>query len=185
VIGVFGPPNSGKTTLINRILNDIGLEELGKVSPVPHETRKVKSRKGVKLKVGRLTLDFEVMDTPGVSEKIDPDMFSEYGMKGHGASLRTVEAVNGVVESIKAIESVDGALVVVDALADGVDDMTRMLVNNLEFAGKKVLIVVNKMDESSDVSFVQEAFPDYNLILISAKTGWNVEELYKEMIRHF
>ncbi|HDI73587.1 MAG TPA: hypothetical protein ENF57_01085, partial [Candidatus Korarchaeota archaeon] len=41
VLGIYGPVNSGKTTLANRICMDFVGEKLGTVSRVPHETRSV------------------------------------------------------------------------------------------------------------------------------------------------
>ena len=40
-IGLYGHPNSGKTTLANTMTNDWLGKPLGLVSNVPHETRKV------------------------------------------------------------------------------------------------------------------------------------------------
>ena len=38
-IGLYGPPNAGKTTLANRILKDWSTgDAIGTVSPIPHET---------------------------------------------------------------------------------------------------------------------------------------------------
>ncbi len=44
-IGIYGPPNAGKTTLANRIVHDWTGEVMGSVSEVPHETRRVKKNK--------------------------------------------------------------------------------------------------------------------------------------------
>lgn len=184
-IGIFGPPNSGKTTLANRILNDLGLEDLGEASPIPHETREVQSREDLTLKLGRRTIDFDIIDTPGLTEKVEPKSFTEHGVEEKESKKRTVEAIHGVVESIRVIDKVDAALVLLDAQEQEVSDLTRMLVTNLEYEGKRVLIVVNKIDLNSDVTFAQEAFPDYNLVLISAKTSRNLEELYDQMIKNF
>jgi len=40
-LGLYGPPNGGKTTLANRITLDWLGEEMGKTSPIPHETREI------------------------------------------------------------------------------------------------------------------------------------------------
>ena len=40
-LGFYGPPNSGKTSLANRICKDFTGEDMGSVSNVPHETRTV------------------------------------------------------------------------------------------------------------------------------------------------
>ncbi|MDK2877067.1 MAG: GTPase [Archaeoglobaceae archaeon] len=50
-IGIYGPPNAGKTTLANRILRDWLGDIMGSPSEIPHETRRVKLREGVKIQV--------------------------------------------------------------------------------------------------------------------------------------
>jgi len=40
-LGLYGPPNAGKTTLANRICKDWIGTEMGKVSAIPHETREI------------------------------------------------------------------------------------------------------------------------------------------------
>ncbi|MCX6711369.1 MAG: 50S ribosome-binding GTPase, partial [Candidatus Woesearchaeota archaeon] len=55
-IGIYGPPNGGKTTLANRICEDWLGEELGKVSPVAHETREMQLKEQVHIKSGKKEL---------------------------------------------------------------------------------------------------------------------------------
>lgn len=50
-IGIYGPPNVGKTTLANRILRDWTGDIMGSVSEIPHETRRAKWKKMLKLKM--------------------------------------------------------------------------------------------------------------------------------------
>ncbi|MCK5661346.1 MAG: 50S ribosome-binding GTPase, partial [Methanosarcinales archaeon] len=46
-IGIYGPPNAGKTTLANRIVRDWSGDVMGSVSHVEHETRRARRREGV------------------------------------------------------------------------------------------------------------------------------------------
>ncbi|MEM4263418.1 MAG: GTPase, partial [Candidatus Woesearchaeota archaeon] len=48
-LGLYGPPNSGKTTLANRICKDWLGEEMGSVSSIPHETREVQIKEQITL----------------------------------------------------------------------------------------------------------------------------------------
>jgi len=43
-IGIYGPPNAGKTTLANRIARDWTGDAVGPVSEIPHETRRARKR---------------------------------------------------------------------------------------------------------------------------------------------
>jgi len=49
-LGLYGPPNGGKTTLANRICEDWLGEKMGSVSNVAHETREVKIKEAVTIK---------------------------------------------------------------------------------------------------------------------------------------
>ena len=48
-IGIYGPPNAGKTTLTNRIIHTFADEEedVGTASEIPHETRRAVRRGGI------------------------------------------------------------------------------------------------------------------------------------------
>ena len=46
-LGFSGPPNAGKTSLANKICKDWTGEDIGKVSKVPHETRKIQFKEEV------------------------------------------------------------------------------------------------------------------------------------------
>ena len=46
-IGIYGPPNAGKTTLANRIARDWTGDAVGPESHVPHETRRARRKEDV------------------------------------------------------------------------------------------------------------------------------------------
>ena len=68
-IGIYGPPNVGKTTLANRILRDWTGDIMGSVSEIPHETRRAKWKRNVKVENGGSSLLMDIVDTPGVQQK--------------------------------------------------------------------------------------------------------------------
>ena len=70
-IGIYGPPNAGKTTLANRITRDWIGEEMGTVSEIPHETRHAIEKKEVRIEAEGSSVIFDVVDTPGIATKID------------------------------------------------------------------------------------------------------------------
>jgi GTPase len=74
-LGLYGPPNAGKTTLANRISLDWIGEEMGSVSHVPHETREVQIKEQITIKSGRKELTFNLVDTPGIATRIDYEDF--------------------------------------------------------------------------------------------------------------
>jgi 50S ribosomal subunit-associated GTPase HflX len=47
-----------------------------------------------------------------------------------------------------------------------------------------VLVVANKIDlKKSNIKKVKGAFPDYDVVGISTKTGENIEEFYEELFK--
>jgi GTP-binding protein Era len=49
-LGLYGPPNGGKTTLANRICVDWLGEEMGSVSNMAHETREIQIKEQITIK---------------------------------------------------------------------------------------------------------------------------------------
>ena len=68
-LGLYGPPNGGKTTLANKICEDWLGEEMGSVSNVAHETREIQIKEQVNIKSGNKELSFNLVDTPGISTR--------------------------------------------------------------------------------------------------------------------
>ena len=88
-IGIYGPPNAGKTTLANRIVRDWIGDAVGPVSEVPHETRRIRRKEDSTItgqNGGSATID--IVDTPGVTTKIDYNEFVEYGIEKEEAVKR-------------------------------------------------------------------------------------------------
>ena len=100
-LGLYGPPNGGKTTLANKICQDWLGEEMGTVSNVAHETREIQIKEEIKIKSNGKELAFNLVDTPGIATKIDYEEFLKLGMKEKEAKQRAKEATKGVIDSIK------------------------------------------------------------------------------------
>ncbi|MEM4239620.1 MAG: Era-like GTP-binding protein [Candidatus Woesearchaeota archaeon] len=184
-LGLYGPPNSGKTTLANKICLDWVGEELGKVSPLAHETREIqiKEQVSIKSKNGK-ELMFNLVDTPGIATKIDYEDFLKAGMSESKAKKRAREATKGVIESIKWLDEMDAVLVVLDATQDPYSQVNVTIIGNLQARNIPVLIVANKVDlKKANMKKVQAAFPQYDVIGISAKYGRHVKDLYEKIFK--
>ena len=182
-LGLYGPPNSGKTTLANKICIDWLGEEMGKVSPIPHETREinVKEKVTIKSKNGK-ELIFNLIDTPGIATEIDYEDFMKSGMPASKAKKRAREATKGVIESIKWLDEVDTVLVVLDGTQDPYSQVNVTIIGNLAARNIPVLICANKADlKKCKVKKVQAAFPQYEVMGISAKYGKNIDKLYEKL----
>jgi hypothetical protein len=187
-IGIYGPPNSGKTTLANRILRDwADGEVIGPESEVPHETRRVRQRENVSMKNNGLSLNFDIVDTPGIATKVDFHKFVEdYGMDEETGKRRAKEATEGVIESIKWLDDVEAVLLIMDSAQDPFTQINVTILGNLEARSLPLIIVANKIDlPESSPARLRAAFPQHPVVPISALTGYNVDRLYTSMAKNF
>jgi GTPase len=183
-LGLYGPPNSGKTTIANRICQDWLGEEMGSASKVAHETRHVQEKEKVNIKSGKKELTFNLVDTPGIATKIDYEDFIKQGLKKKEAQERAKEATKGVIESIKWLDNMHAVVIVLDSTVDPYSQVNITIVGNLAARNIPVLIAANKVDlKKSDIKKIEAAFPQYPVIGISAEYGDNVEGFYDELIK--
>ncbi len=186
-IGIYGPPNAGKTTLANRIARDFTGETVGSASNVPHETRRVRKKADIDVKSGNAKLHIDVIDTPGIATQIDFHEFTEgHGMDEKEARRRAKEATEGVIEAIRWLEDVDGVLLVMDSAEDPFTQVNVTILGNLEARKLPVVIIANKIDlpEASPAT-LKTAFPQHPVVPVSAGEGTNMEELYRVITKHF
>ncbi|MCJ7478798.1 MAG: Era-like GTP-binding protein [Candidatus Nanohaloarchaeota archaeon QJJ-7] len=181
-LGIYGPPNAGKSTLANKISEDLTGEELSNVSEVPHETREVEKKEKAVLEYDGKKVQMNLLDMPGISTKVDFKDFTQYGIDEGEAKNRAKEATKGVVEAIKWLDDVDACLVLFDSTEDPYTQVNVTIVGNLEAKDIPILVVANKIDkEDADPEAVKEAFPQHPFLEISAKEEENIEKLYKEI----
>ena len=184
-LGIYGAPNSGKTTLANKILEDIMGKEAPKfsTSKVEHETRKVEEVKNLVWEKEGKKINFNLIDTPGIATKIDFEDFVKKGMKKDLAKKRATEATKGVIESIKWMDSVDIVLVVLDSSKNPYNQVNITTVANFVAKKKKIIIVANKCDlKNKNIKKIKLVFPDYKIVETSALKGVGIEDLYKTII---
>ena len=187
-IGIYGPPNAGKTTLANRIVRDWTGDAVGPVSEVPHETRRVRRKEDITISSqngNSVTID--IVDTPGVTTKIDYNEFVEYGIEKEEAVKRAREATEGVAKAMHWLrEDIDGVIYMLDATQDPFQQVNIMLVGIIESRKLPVLIVANKNDlPDASPARIRSAFPQHPVISISSLEGNNVNELYEKMTSYF
>ncbi|MEK6940963.1 MAG: Era-like GTP-binding protein [Nanoarchaeota archaeon] len=181
-LGLYGPPNAGKSTLANRISKDWLGEEMSTVSKIPHETREIIVKEKIDIKRRGKTLSFNLVDTPGIATKIDYEDFLKYRLSRKEAKLRAKDATKGVIEAIKWLDNMDCVLVVLDATVNPYSQVNITIIGNLAARKIPVLIIANKTDlKKANVKKVEDAFPQYDVVGISAETGRNMEEFYESL----
>jgi len=183
-LGFYGPPNAGKTSLANRICKDFTGEEIGKISKIPHETRNVQFKERVEINYKGKTIIFKMIDTPGIATRIDYEKFLKYKIKKKEAKKRAKEATQGVIESIKWLDDMDLVVIVLDSTENPYNQVNITIIGNLVARKIPVLIVANKVDlRKSDIKKIEAAFPEYEVVGISAKYGKNLEEFYESIFK--
>jgi hypothetical protein len=183
-LGFYGPPNAGKTSLANRICKDFTGEEIGSVSKIPHETRNVQFKEKVEINYKGKKLVFKLIDTPGIATRIDYEAFLQYRLNKKEAKKRAKEATQGVVESIKWLDDMDLVVIVLDATENPYNQVNITIIGNLVARKIPVLIIANKVDlRKADVKRIEAAFPEYEVLGISAKFGNNLEDFYESVFK--
>ncbi len=181
-LGLYGPPNGGKTTLANKVCQDWLGEDMGTVSNVAHETREIQIKEEINIKSNGKEITFNLVDTPGIATKIDYEDFMKTGMKEKKAKERAKEATKGVIDAIKWLDEMEVVVVVLDATKDPYSQVNVTIIGNLQARDIPVLIVANKIDlKKAKIKKIQSAFPQYEVIGISAKYGNNIDKFYEAL----
>jgi len=182
-IGIYGPPNAGKSTLANQISKDLTGEEMSDVSQVPHETREVEKKEKATIEADGRELEINLLDMPGISTNVDFKDFTDHGIEEDEAKGRAKEATKGIVEAIKFLDDVDACLVIFDATEDPYTQVNVTIIGNLEAKDIPILVLANKIDlDDAEPERVRDAFPQHPVVEISAKEGENIEKLYEEIV---
>ncbi len=185
-IGIYGPPNAGKTTLANRIIRDWTGDAMGAVSRVPHETRRARRREGVTIESNGSKVTLDIVDTPGLATKIDFQEFMAHGLEEEEAKRRAKEATEGIIEAVKWLDDLDGVILVMDTTQDPFTQVNVTVIGNMEARKLPLLIAANKIDlPESSPARIRSAFPQHPLVPISALEGQNIDTLYEEIADHF
>ena len=187
-IGIYGPPNAGKSTLANRIAKDWTGETLGAASEIPHETRRTQKRANVTIEDDaghKVTID--IVDTPGVATKVDKEDFVEMGMGEDDAIRRSRESTEGIAEAMHWLrEDIDGVIYVLDSAQDPYTHVNQMLNGIIESQNLPILIFANKTDlADADVQRVADAFSQHETVPLSAKEGDNMDKVYSKIAEYF
>ena len=166
-VAIIGKPNVGKSSLVNKILN----ENRSIVSNIAGTTR-------------------DAIDSNFENEHGKYVFIDTAGIRRKSKVNESIEKFS-VMRTLLAIERADVCLVLIDA-NEGVTDQDAKILGEAHEAGKGIIIVVNKWDEVEKETGTLEKFKKdvYNnlsyasyapVIFISAKTGQRVNKLF-EMI---
>ena len=95
---------------------------------------------------------------------------------------REKKRLQGVIEAIQWLEDMDAVVVVLDSSENPYSQVNITIIGNLVARKIPVLIVANKIDlRKSDIKKIEAAFPEYEVVGISARHGTNMEEFYESL----
>ena len=166
-VAIIGRPNVGKSSLLNRLLN----EERAVVSPISGTTRDA-----IDAELERDGKRYTIIDTAGIRRK--------------GKTTDEAEKL-AVISARKAIERCEIALVMIDS-TEGVAGQDATVAGYAEEAGKAALILVNKWDVGEHAPDDAKKFEEMirfklkflayaPLEFISAKSGRRVEKIFAKI----
>jgi GTP-binding protein Era len=161
VIAVMGRPNTGKSTLINRVVG----QKISIITPKPQTTRH--RIRGIRTRPGQQTV---WVDTPGIHG----------GFGGRPLNRQLNRNAQG------ALDGVDLALVLTQ-LGQWTEDEDRIL-GWIRAVNVPWLLVINQVDRIRpkqrllpELARLQDALPEATLVPLSARTGDNLEALEAEL----
>ena len=141
-----------------------------------------KIKEEIKIKSDGKELTFNLVDTPGIATKIDYEDFIKAGIKEKEAKQRAKEGTKGIIDAIKWLDDMDAVIVVLDATLDPFSQVNITIIGNLAARDIPVLLIGNKIDlKRSKIKKVKGAFPQYEVIGISAKKGKNMDDFYEAL----
>ena len=125
-----------------------------------------------------------MIDTPGIATRIDYEDFIKFKIKKSDSKKRAKEATQGVIESIKWLDDMDIVVVVLDCTENPYNQVNITIIGNLAARKIPVLIIANKIDlRKANIKKIEAAFPEYDVVGISAKYGENLEEFYESIFK--
>ncbi|MCX6702804.1 MAG: translation elongation factor 4 [Candidatus Wolfebacteria bacterium] len=165
----------GKSTLADRFLEMTGTVDMRHMKPQFLDSLELERERGITIKMAPVRMLYEYKDKEYILNLIDTPGHSDFSY-----------------EVSRALESVEGAILLVDA-TQGIQAQTLVNFRSAKKAGLRIIGAVNKIDiqglDPKDVDrIVKEAanllgIPEDEIFRVSGKTGHGVKELLDEVVR--
>ncbi|MEM1260548.1 MAG: tRNA uridine-5-carboxymethylaminomethyl(34) synthesis GTPase MnmE [Bacteroidota bacterium] len=152
-VAIVGEPNVGKSTLLNTLLN----EERAIVSDIAGTTRDT-----VEDQISIGGINFRFIDTAGIRETQDQ-----------------VERI-GIERAYEKIEQASLVLHLVDAARTHLEEINTL---KKKYPNKKIIVVVNKIDEGTTTHLDALKKKNSTIALISAKQNQGIEALRNKLLQ--
>lgn len=168
-VAIIGAPNSGKSTLLNALLND----DRAIVSDIPGTTRDTVEETCV---IGGVL--FRFIDTAGIRQS--SDAIENLGIERTFRKASEAEIILGLIDLSKCTSEGDFC-----ASVDGLIRMADLERQKLVIVANKVdIFSVNKNVINSNIFVSRGDFKDVNIkcLMLSAKTGQGLDELRQILV---
>ena len=144
-VAVVGKPNAGKSSMVNELVGfDVAI-----ITPKPQTTRF--NIQGIRTSK---TSQIIFIDTPGVHNP--KNKLGEYMMIGVG----------------QAVDNVDAIIYLVDGAKPVLDDSNKKIIEQIVKTGKKILLVINKVDKIKKENILR-IIEEYNKYILSIGGEFN------------
>ncbi|WP_347921891.1 tRNA uridine-5-carboxymethylaminomethyl(34) synthesis GTPase MnmE [Pontimicrobium sp. SW4] len=157
-VTIVGEPNVGKSTLLNVLLN----EEKAIVSDIAGTTRDAIEDE---LTIGGI--GFRFIDTAGIRDT--QDVVESIGIKKTFEKIDQSQVVIYLFDAEISVSNLGVALVEIEKIKN-------------RHPQKPLIIIANKIDKLDDIQLSELTTHIPNAILLSAKTGFGVEELTNKLL---
>ena len=165
VVALAGPPNAGKSTLLNRLLG----QKVSIVTPKPQTTRNriagVLNGEGYQI---------VLLDTPGLHRSAV--LFNQEMVRVALDSLQGVEAVVFMVDASRPVAPAKSSQQKDEykSYLDAVDSPAFLLINKIDLVGRDELLPI--------IDFYAQLYPFKEVIPVSALKGEGLDRLVVELV---
>ncbi|MGS2726463.1 tRNA uridine-5-carboxymethylaminomethyl(34) synthesis GTPase MnmE [Psychroserpens sp. BH13MA-6] len=157
-VAIVGEPNVGKSTLLNALLN----EERAIVSEIAGTTRDT-----IEDEISIGGIGFRFIDTAGIRDT--KDVVESIGIKKTFEKIEQAQVVVYLFDSAKALSELKIVQVEIEKIKN-------------KYPQKPLLIIANKIDQLTDEQLALLQSQIKNVKLLSAKTGFGVEQLTNSLL---
>ncbi|MCB0745439.1 MAG: tRNA uridine-5-carboxymethylaminomethyl(34) synthesis GTPase MnmE [Ignavibacteriae bacterium] len=157
-VAIVGEPNVGKSTLLNALLN----EDRAIVSEIAGTTRDT-----IEDEISIGGIGFRFIDTAGIRET--KDVVESIGIKKTFEKIEQSQVNVYLFDSSKSISSLKEIKLEIEKIKN-------------KYPQKPLLIIANKIDKLDDVQLAQLQNEIKGVLLLSAKTGFGVDQLTNSLL---
>lgn len=157
-VAIVGEPNVGKSTLLNALLN----EDRAIVSEIAGTTRDT-----IEDEISIGGIGFRFIDTAGIRET--KDVVESIGIKKTFEKIEQSQVVIYLFDSEKNTGNIDSVRIEIEKIRN-------------KYPQKPLIVIANKIDTLSDIQLAEINNTLVDALLLSAKTGFGVEQLTNSLL---